>query len=184
MVDSTVKNAPHSSWCHVCRAIHLETVGRIREAIEVAHRAYEMDPLNLDVANLRGQSLYFGGRYAEARPSLENTLARWPESRATASNLIVVCVHTQDWAAVDSLLAPERLARFPLRGTKTAFVMHRSCEIPHRSRVADPSRRRRGGSRSPVTQTSPNLSSQPISATWRRLTDRCGGEVWSHWIDP
>jgi adenylate cyclase len=97
------------------RSAHLLNVGRMREAIEVAQRAYEMNPLDHGVANWHGLTLLYGGRYGEARRSLESTLAHWPDSQFVASNLNAVCVQTQDWAAVDALLAPERLAQFPLR---------------------------------------------------------------------
>jgi len=60
-------------------------------------------------------NLYLGGRYAQARQILEGTLARWPDNHRAANNLITVCVHTRDWARGDGLLAPERLAQFPLR---------------------------------------------------------------------
>jgi adenylate cyclase len=95
--------------------LHLQSVGRIREAIELAQRAYELDPLDPDVADWRGFTLYVGGRHAEARQIFEDALARWPDNQLAAMNLITVCVHTQDWARVDGLLAPERLAQFPLR---------------------------------------------------------------------
>ncbi len=97
------------------RSPHLLNVGRMREAIEVAQHAYAMDPLDHAAANWRGLTLLWGGRYAEARWSLEGTLARWAGSQFAASNLNAVYVETQDWGAVDALLAPERLAQFPLR---------------------------------------------------------------------
>jgi adenylate cyclase len=97
------------------RSAHLANVGRIRAAIDVAQRAYEMDPVDPAVANWRGLMLYGGGRYAEARRCFETALARWPDSHWIAVNLLLVCVQTKDWATIDALLAPERLAQFPLR---------------------------------------------------------------------
>ena len=97
------------------RGHYLESVGRIREATEVAQSAFEVDPLNPRVANRLASTLIDGGRFEEARQILEATLARWPDNYLAATNLTMLSVHTQDWATVDTLLAPKRLAQFPLR---------------------------------------------------------------------
>jgi TolB-like protein len=97
------------------RCTHLLAVGRNRDAVEVAQRGYELDPLDPFVANTLGFSLYAQGRYAAARQVLEDSLARWPDDHFTAMLLIIICAFTQDAARVEALLAPDRLARFPLR---------------------------------------------------------------------
>ena len=109
------RNDAPSERAGLWRALHFLSVGRIRAAIELAQRAYENDPLNPRVSNNYGRYLDSGGRHAEARQILESALAHWPDSHYIAINLIELCVHTQDWARVDALLAPERLAQFPLR---------------------------------------------------------------------
>ncbi len=146
LVKRMAENAPHDAMSLYYRSLFLESVGRIREAIEIAQRAYDLDPLNIHTANFRGQTLYYGGRYAEARSSLENTLARWPDCHATAANLVTVCAHMQDWAAVDALLAPERLARFPLREFERdtfsyASIMRKRSEETRRKPIAAARRR-------------------------------------------
>ena len=126
--------------------VHLQSVGRTREAIEFAQRAYEIDPLNPFVSNMRGRNLDQGGRYAEARQILEGTLARWPDNHLAAINLIIVCIHTRDWARVDALLAPERLAQFPLReferGALYLVSVMRDPSPPSRRRPIEAARRR------------------------------------------
>jgi adenylate cyclase len=115
LINVMQKQAQPSSRSTYLHSAHLLNVGRVREAIEVAQRAYEMDPLDPAVANWLGMTLQFGGRLTEARRVLESALARWPDSHFVAINLIIVCIFSRDWAAVDALLAPERLVRFPLR---------------------------------------------------------------------
>jgi tetratricopeptide (TPR) repeat protein len=101
--------------CQLWRARHLVTVGRMRETIDASQRAYESDPLDPFVENLRGRNLAYGGRYAEGRRILTDLLSRWPDNHYAAMSLVSVCVQIQDWATIDTLLAPDRLAQFPLR---------------------------------------------------------------------
>jgi hypothetical protein len=87
----------------------------MRETIDASHRAYEIDPLDPFVANLWGRNLAYGDHYAQGRQILVDLLARWPDNHYAAMSLISVSVATGDWAMVDTLLAPERLAQFPMR---------------------------------------------------------------------
>ena len=73
------------------------------------------DPVDPAVTNWLGLMLLAGGRSAEARRTYENAHARWPDSHFVAAGLIFACVRCHDWSAVDALLAPARLAQFPLR---------------------------------------------------------------------
>ncbi len=101
--------------CHLWRARHLVTVGRVRETIEASRLAYEIDPLDPFVTNLWGRNLGYGGRFDEGRRILADLLSRWPDNHYAAMSLVGLSVATQDWAMVDMLLAADRLARFPLR---------------------------------------------------------------------
>jgi len=141
-----MSNKTPSGFFDTWRAFHFASIGRIEEAIEVDQRAYEIDPLNPWVLNDLGMTLCYGGRYARARRILEETLERWPDNPATSINLVQVCVHTKDWARVDALLAPERLAKFPLREFERwallfASVM-RDPSPPSRRRPIEAARRR------------------------------------------
>jgi tetratricopeptide (TPR) repeat protein len=115
LINRIEQHASRQSRSVYLRSAHLCNVGRVRAAIEVAQRAYEMDPVDPAVSNWLGLMLFGGGRYAEARRCFESALTRWPDSHYLAANLILVCVQTQDWATFAALLAPERLAQFPLR---------------------------------------------------------------------
>jgi tetratricopeptide (TPR) repeat protein len=141
----TIHNDAPSVRAGQRRYLHLVSVGRIRAAIELAQRAYEIDPLNPRVSNNCGLYLSAGGRHAEARQILEAALARWPDNHHTAINLIDVCVHTQDWARVDALLAPQRLAQFPLREHERFLLLAsvmRDPSPPSRRRPIEAARRR------------------------------------------
>jgi hypothetical protein len=97
-------------------------VGRIRDGITVAQQAEDLNALDPHIANCVGQSLFFGGRFAEARRSLEATLKQWPDMHYSAFNLILLSTLTGDWATVDAMLAPSRLAKFPLRQFERVLV--------------------------------------------------------------
>ena len=109
--DDAVARRTYFLW----QARHLVTLGRMRDAVEATQSAYEADPLDPYVGNLRGRNLSYAGRHIEARSILRNLLASWPDHHYLAINLLIVCIHLQDWETVDELLAPERLARYPLR---------------------------------------------------------------------
>lgn len=96
----------------------LEGVGRMREAVTHARRGHELDPRNENTSALNGQSLWRSGRFAEGRAAMEAHLEAWPDSSDTAATLILACAHQQDWSAVDTLIAPQRLAKYPLREHK------------------------------------------------------------------
>jgi adenylate cyclase len=121
LIDRIGKHASRHSRSVYLHSAHLSNVGRIREAIEVAERAFAMDPIDPAVANWLGLMLFAGGRYAQARACFESALARWPDSHYVATNLVLVCVQTRDWTTIESLLAPDRLARFPLRESDQAI---------------------------------------------------------------
>lgn len=97
------------------RAYFLECAGRSAEAAEVAERAARLDPLNPFAMGLYGQAQWFAGNWAQALATMEYVRARWPDSHHSAAVLIQAYVHCQDWAAVDRLTDPARLALYPLR---------------------------------------------------------------------
>ncbi len=116
LVDRMEKIAPANIDVLTRCAYHLGWVGRMRAAIEVEQRAYEIDPLDPYVLHDRARALFKGGRYAEARRCLEDVLSRWPDHRFAASSLVELCVHTQDWATIDALLA-----KFPFGDRERGF---------------------------------------------------------------
>jgi len=114
IIERLSRDASGPGWL-VHKALHLRSVGRVRDALEAARSSFELDALNPFVANAMGLGLWYAGLNAEARARFEATLARWPDMPAPANNLIMLCADAGDWDAVDALLSPARLAKHPLR---------------------------------------------------------------------
>lgn len=106
---------PNSGESRSVAAFFLETVGRNREAVEMAHAARELDPKSPFAQFETGLSLWRAGRFVEGRATLEEVLQVSPDNHHVAALLILACAHQEDWAAVDALRAPARLQRSPLR---------------------------------------------------------------------
>jgi tetratricopeptide (TPR) repeat protein len=174
LADRLQQLAPRNPDCLRLRAEHLEAVGRVRKAIQLAEQAHEIDPLDPLAAFERGRALHLGGRNLEARRILEGALVCWPDPHNAAAYLIMVCVHARDWRNVDALLAPERLAKFPLRGAHPRcpthdpaapnFAANRNCPMSASSvrsirlRAASMGKRRDCGESSRITDTKPCMS--------------------------
>jgi adenylate cyclase len=105
--------APDHPDVLIRRTDQLHAVGRIREAIDAARRACELDPLDPHRLNDHARQLFDAGRYSEARHVFEDLLERRPDHQGAAINLFQLCLHVQDWVAVDALLTPERLRDLP-----------------------------------------------------------------------
>lgn len=114
-VKRIMSDAPSDAYGLVTGAVHLQGVGRIREAVELCERAYELDAFDPIVANYWGQCLFVAGRYDEARARLEQVYAQFPDVQGVAMLLMLVCAHQKDWAAVERMTEPAQLAKFPLR---------------------------------------------------------------------
>ena len=97
------------------RAYFLECAGRSAEAADEAARAARLDSLNPFAMGLLGQALWFAGQYDKAIATLEFVRKKWPDSHHSVAVLIQAHVHRQDWAAVEHLTQPARLAVHPLR---------------------------------------------------------------------
>jgi hypothetical protein len=109
------EHGSNSAMAQVGLAYFLEGVGRMREAVTFSRRGYELDPKNENTSAIYGQSVWRSGRFAEGRAAMEAHMDTWPDSSDTAATLILACAHQQDWTAVDALITPQRLARYPLR---------------------------------------------------------------------
>ncbi len=92
---------------------YLRSVGRVRESLEEAERAYRLDALDPMSANLVALARMAAGRVAEAVPVYEDLVARAPDMSFPVSSLLRAYAFQEDWAAVDRLL--EVAARRQLR---------------------------------------------------------------------
>jgi TolB-like protein len=105
-------------------ALFPESVGRMRESLARSRRGFELDALNAYSCHMLGKTLWFNGQFAQARAQFQDNLARWPDLKVSANNLIMLCADLGDWNAVDALLAPERLAKFPLQEFETSAKLY------------------------------------------------------------
>jgi hypothetical protein len=114
-----VKVGPGTAWAPV---FHRISVGRLHEGLDVARGLLELNPLDPNANHIHGYSQWFAGRYRDAEATLSAALERWPNNQQTACDLVLMAAWRGDWASVDALLAPERLARFPLRELERSTV--------------------------------------------------------------
>jgi TolB-like protein/class 3 adenylate cyclase len=84
---------------------YLRTMGRVREGLEEAERAYRLDVLDPMSANLVALARMAVGRVAQAVPIYEDLLERVPNMSFPVSSLLRAYAFQEDWAAVDRLLA-------------------------------------------------------------------------------
>ncbi|MEQ1867619.1 MAG: tetratricopeptide repeat protein, partial [Micropepsaceae bacterium] len=115
LLEMALADSASGNLAWFMRALFLAQVGRFSDAIACAWDGYMRDRADPGASNQPGWILVRAGRFREARPLLEAVLARWPEAYYAATNLILACAHEGDWNAVDRLIDPERLAKFPLR---------------------------------------------------------------------
>ena len=94
---------------------HLESVGRTMEAVSWSGRGVALDPLSLLANATYAQSLWRSGQFDKGLAELERIVEIWPDNHNNVAVLILACGHRQDWAAVDRLIDPARLERYPLR---------------------------------------------------------------------
>ncbi len=78
------------------------TVGRLREGLSFARKAFELDPLQREVTNMLGILLVCAGEIEEATRLYAEALARWPERFNVAS--IVSNARAGNRAKVESLI--------------------------------------------------------------------------------
>jgi len=115
IVQEDLARWPNMGECRSVVALYLESVGRNREAVEMAQSARDLDPRSGFAQFETALSLWRAGRFAEGRTTLEAVLRADPDNHHVAAVHILASAHQQDWAAVDALIAPARLKQFPLR---------------------------------------------------------------------
>lgn len=119
---------------------HLESVGRTIQAVASAWRGMALDPLSRLANATYSQALWRSGQYDKGRAELERIAAIWPDNHHNLAVLILACGHMQDWAAVDRLLDPARLERYPLRehrGVIGLMAVLRDPTIENRTRTLE-----------------------------------------------
>lgn len=100
--------APHDpEVLNLAGQFHAE-VGRLSEALELARRAAELDPLYWPAAQWQAGLLGALGRHDAARALWDACLARWPEVEALAGEAIADAANAGDWARLEQLAGAAR----------------------------------------------------------------------------
>lgn len=145
IVDPLIQDAHTDGYTFQFSANHYMSVGRMRDAVVIARRGYELDMLNPLASHLLGFCLWYAGQNTEARRRTESALARLPDNHFSAINLILMAAEANDWAVVDGLMSPARLAQYPLRQFERSAIqyvaMARDASPKSRGRALDAMRR-------------------------------------------
>ena len=94
---------------------YLEQVGRTKETVEWAARGVALDPLNFLANCHHAFALWRSGEYEKGCAELARVADIWPDDHHILAQLILAQAHARNWAEVDRLIDPARLARYPLR---------------------------------------------------------------------
>jgi tetratricopeptide (TPR) repeat protein len=81
LLDRAIAADPNQAIFYAGRAIALQSVGRMRDAIADADRAVQLDPLSPIVAADRIYALMYGGSLAKAKDEIANAYKIWPNDR-------------------------------------------------------------------------------------------------------
>jgi Tfp pilus assembly protein PilF len=104
LVDKALGVAPNDPDVLARAAGFALTVGRVREGLDYARRAYELDPLQPSVANNYAILLAMEGRRTESAQMWESAVARWPDHAILIGNLVADAARRSDWRRVDALI--------------------------------------------------------------------------------
>lgn len=107
-----------------------ESVGRMRACSEAALSIRELDKQSERGSLVVGLYLMRAGRLAEGLALSEQALKRWPDTHDIAAAMLVSYAVAGNWAAVDRLADPQRLAHHSLRELVGAIAFARTMQYP------------------------------------------------------
>jgi TolB-like protein/tetratricopeptide (TPR) repeat protein len=102
--DRALAVAPNDAVLLVTAGSFYGQVGRLREGLAIALRAYELDPLSPAVMGQLGLQLLLARRIEESGRFYEAALARWPENERLAGNAIESAARRGDRARAQRLI--------------------------------------------------------------------------------
>jgi TolB-like protein len=106
---------------HVLTAVAFfaSEAGHVHEALELAQKAFELDPIQFGNAYAYASFLDFEGRFDESRGLWDAFAQQWPTSGLIARGALAAAVQARDWDRFDALVAaasPEVVDVGRLRG--------------------------------------------------------------------
>jgi TolB-like protein len=104
--NRALQAAPNDPEVLTLKAWSCSQVGRLREALEYASRAYDLDPLHPWVANAYAM---FVPSYDLSRDLWQTFRTRWPDNDAIAFNGVGIAAANGDWERFEQLVDDSRL---------------------------------------------------------------------------
>ena len=104
LYDRALGAAPNDPDVLSYAAFFCGQVGRHREGLALARRAFELDPLAPFGTDCLGILLGLTGRYDEASRLLDSARTRWPEHGGMAGNAIIVAAARGDRAELEAVI--------------------------------------------------------------------------------
>lgn len=104
LIDKAVAVEPDSALLHTLRAELLRSVGRMRESVNAAQRAVELDPLSPGTRSVYINALTYNGNFSQARDEITNAQRTWPNSYAIQTAAFGFNLRYGDPAKAEQLL--------------------------------------------------------------------------------
>jgi TolB-like protein len=98
-----------------CAAFHFCNVGRLKQSFEFVDRARSLDPSSWAVMLTNAIALWGNGNTGAASDAFREVTQKWPQDQQATAVLLLLACWRGDWAEIDRLTDPKRLAQFPLR---------------------------------------------------------------------
>jgi TolB-like protein len=102
-VEQALAASPNDAMVTEALDWFLWGVGRIRDALVMTERGFELDPMNLMVANGHAMCLAAAGRYAESDALYHRFLSIWPKAPILWGNALTFAAAAQDWDRFEEL---------------------------------------------------------------------------------
>jgi TolB-like protein len=97
--------APHDPTVLTNASLFFTEVGRVRDGLEYAKRAYDLDPMYPWAANWYANALDYAGDVEEALPVWQRLHGLWPSNELIVWNTMFAAVGRGDWNWFDRLIA-------------------------------------------------------------------------------
>jgi TolB-like protein len=98
-----------------CASFHYCNVGRLKLSFTFAERARGLDPSSWAVMLANAIALWVNGYPESASDAFKAVTQKWPQDQQATAVLLLLACWRGDWAEIDRLTDPKRLAQFPLR---------------------------------------------------------------------
>ncbi|HSZ51923.1 MAG TPA: winged helix-turn-helix domain-containing protein [Caulobacteraceae bacterium] len=103
-IGKALATAPNDAAALGSAARFCGHVGRHREALDLARRAFDLDPMNLNLANYYGIFLISTGHYLESQAIYDRLIVDWPDALSILANAILFTDAGRDRERLETLV--------------------------------------------------------------------------------